>query len=90
MYLAMSYFTPQFPSLQSPAHLMVFYTVEYEIEHVFENNELCVCHEIKLFYLRRSTYRYTHHGIWWRNKNRMREDWLSYRNRVQIKGNNGT
>ena len=29
--ILMSYFTPQFPSLQSPAHLMVFYTVEYEI-----------------------------------------------------------
>ena len=27
--ILMSYFTPQFPSLQSPAHLMVFYTVEY-------------------------------------------------------------
>ena len=42
----MSYFTPQFPSLQSPAHLMGFYTVEYETYHVFGNNELCVCHEI--------------------------------------------
>ena len=47
-HLSYSLFIPQFPSLQSPAHLIDgIKTVGYEIQHLTWNNEFWVCHAIK-------------------------------------------